>query len=164
MSKEILDRLDVLAGERDQIARAAPHQIGRREGIELAVEIDAHLGQQAIGDVVRQPALDPVQDAGERRRQAQQDQQPGERRAGLDRCNGQRAEDPDADKERHPPDTGGHDNREFTRPRLDDAHQAGERRGRADLCRRGSRCRWCIGAEIGRIILALCDSGGLVEQ
>jgi hypothetical protein len=44
-----------------------PHQIGRRQRVELAVKIDPHLGEQPVGDVVRQPRFDPVQDAGERR-------------------------------------------------------------------------------------------------
>ncbi len=144
MGKEIFDRLDILAGERDQIARAAPHQIGRRQRVELAVEIDPHLGQQAIGDIVRPPTLDPMQDPGERRCEAEQDQEPSERRAGLDRGNGERAEDPDTDKKSDPPDAGGDDNSEFAGPRRDDAC-----RRRADPGRCGSRRGRRVGAEIG---------------
>ena len=93
MGEEIFDRLDVLVGERDQVAGAPPHQIGRRQGVELAEQIDPHFRQQPIGDVVRQPGFEPVQEPGERRRQREQDQQIAEGRAGLDRGDRERAED-----------------------------------------------------------------------
>jgi hypothetical protein len=161
--EEILDRLDVLAGERDQIARAAAHQVGRRQRVELAVEIDAQLGEQAIGDVMRQPAFDPVQDAGERRREPEDDQQPGERRTGFDRGNSQRAEDADTDEKGDPADARGDDDREFARPWPDDARQADERPRRADLRRRGRRrCRG-VGAEISRFIVVPGCRQDLVE-
>ncbi len=55
MGKEILDRFDVLCGERDQVARTAAHQIGGGQRVELAEQVDPHLSQQSIRDIVRQP-------------------------------------------------------------------------------------------------------------
>ena len=46
MGEEILDRLDVLRRQRDQVAGAPAQQIGRRQRIQLAEQVDAHLGQQ----------------------------------------------------------------------------------------------------------------------
>ena len=63
VGEEVLDQLDVVGGQRHQIAGAPAHQIGRRQRIELAEGVDAHLGQQAEGHVVRQPGFEPVQDA-----------------------------------------------------------------------------------------------------
>ena len=68
VGEEILDQLDVVRGERHQIAGAPAHQIGRRQRVELAEGVDAHLGQQAEGHVVGQPGLEPVQDARQGRR------------------------------------------------------------------------------------------------
>ena len=45
MREEVFDGLDVLIGERDQVAGAAPHQISRRQHVELAEELDPHLRQ-----------------------------------------------------------------------------------------------------------------------
>ena len=72
--EEIFDGLDVLVGECDQVAGAPPHQIGRRQSVELAEQIDPHLRQQPVGDVVRQPGFEPMKETGERRRQCKQDQ------------------------------------------------------------------------------------------
>ena len=63
VGEEVLDQLDVVGGERHQIAGAAAHEIGRRQRVELAEGVDAHLGQQAEGHVVRHPGFQPVQHA-----------------------------------------------------------------------------------------------------
>ena len=67
VGEEILDQLDVMGGERHQIAGASPHQIGRRQLIELAEHVDPHVRQQAERHVVGDPGFQPVQQAGQRR-------------------------------------------------------------------------------------------------
>ena len=49
---EILDGLDVLRGERNQIARAAAQQIGGRQPLQHGEEVDPHLREQPVGHVV----------------------------------------------------------------------------------------------------------------
>ena len=73
VGEEVLDQLDVVGGQRHQIAGAAAHQIGRRQRVELAEDVDAHLGQQAEGHVVRQPGFQPVQHARQRRHDGERD-------------------------------------------------------------------------------------------
>ena len=75
MGIEIFDRLDVLGGQRDQVAGAAFQQIGRRQRVQLAVQIDAHHRQQPVRHVVRQERFEPVQQPGHRRRGEQQHDQ-----------------------------------------------------------------------------------------
>ena len=70
----------------------------------LLVKVDPHLGEEAVGDVVRQPRFDPVQEPGERRGQAEEDQEIGKGRPGLDRRDRQRAENADPDKGGDPAD------------------------------------------------------------
>ena len=55
MGEEILDQLDVVRGQRHQVAGAAARQVSRCQRVELAEGVDAHLGQQAEGHVVRHP-------------------------------------------------------------------------------------------------------------
>jgi len=164
--EEILDRLDVLARQCDQIARTASHKVGRCQCVELAVEIDAQLGEQAIGDVVRQPAFDPVQDAGQWRGERERDQEPREGRAGLDCRDGERAENADPDKECDAADAGGDDNREFPRPRLDDAGQAQQRLHGADSRRGRGRRSGRVAAEIACFAVLFCrgDRFGDIER
>ena len=123
MGEEILDQLDVVGGQRHQIAGAAAREIGRRQRVELAEGIDAHLGQQAEGHVVGQPGFEPVQDAGDGCEDGQCD---GEVAIGLVVLEGehdQRREHADADEgndARHAQDEGGG---ELALPRHDDLHQ-----------------------------------------
>ena len=177
VGEEIFDGLDILVGERDQVAGAPPHQISRRQGVELAEQIDPHFRQQPIGDVVRQPGFEPVEEAGERRRQCEQDQQVPEGSAHLDRGDGESAENADPDECRDPRYPGCHDDREPPPPRLDDLHQGAERRTPADRSRGlghrvrrrrrldldlvavtdDARCR--VGFNDIAIVLALCGLG-----
>ena len=113
MGEEIFDRLDVLARQRDQVAGAAPHQIGRRQRVELAEQVDPHLGQQPVGDVVGEPAFEPVEQPGERRGEAEQRSAGAVGRPALDRGDRERPDDADADKGGDPGDPGSHDDREF---------------------------------------------------
>ena len=76
MREEGFDRLDVLGREADEIAGAPAQQISRCQRVELVEEVDAHLGQKAIGHVMRQPRLAPSEHARDRR----DDQQHRERR------------------------------------------------------------------------------------
>ena len=66
---EIFDRLHVLGGKPDEVARAAAQQVGRRQGIELGEKCDAHVRQQAVRHVVGEPGFEPMQHARERRQQ-----------------------------------------------------------------------------------------------
>ena len=104
MGVEILDRLDILGRERHQIAGAAPQQIGRCQTVELGEQRDAHLRQQAIGHVVRQPGFEPVQRCRHRRREQQRHQQAEDRLLRRDRRNHQSAENANADEGQHPAD------------------------------------------------------------
>ena len=63
---EILDQLHVLRRHADDVAAAPAQQVGRRELVQLVVERDPHVGQQAEGHVVGDPRFEPVQEAGER--------------------------------------------------------------------------------------------------
>ena len=76
----------------------------------------------------------------------EQDQQVSEGSAQLDRGNGERTENADADECGDPRYPGCHDDREAPPPRLDDLHQCAERRTPADRSRGlghrvGRRCR-----------------------
>ena len=102
MREEVLDQLHVVGGGADQIARPPARQIGGRERVELVEDGQPHVGQQAVGDVVGHPRLDPVQGPGERRDRQQAREQRARRLTALDGADGQRAEDTDADQRRHP--------------------------------------------------------------
>ncbi len=84
VGEEVLDRFDVLGRERDQVAGAALEQIGGRERFEPGEERDAHLGEQAVGHVVREPRFEPVQQPGERRDDQQRDHERLRKAAALD--------------------------------------------------------------------------------
>ena len=45
VGEEVLDRLDVLRSHRDEVAAAAAQQVGRREIVELAEQLNAQVGQ-----------------------------------------------------------------------------------------------------------------------
>ena len=45
VGKKVLDQLDILGGDAHQIAGAPPHQIGGRQSVQLAEEINPHLGE-----------------------------------------------------------------------------------------------------------------------
>ncbi len=66
VGEEILDQLDIVGRQRHQIAGAPPREIGRRQRIELAEHVDAHLGQQPERHLMGDPGFQPVQ----RRRRA----------------------------------------------------------------------------------------------
>ena len=102
VGEEVLDQLDVMSGHADQIARAPSREIGGGQRVELAEHVEAHVGEQAIGHVMGQPRLEPVQDARERRGEGEGDQQPAERRAVLDRAHDERAQYPHPDQRDHP--------------------------------------------------------------
>ena len=67
MGEEILDELDVVRCQSHEIPGATAHQISRRQCIELAVDIDAHLRQQPERHIVSDPGFEPVQHTRERR-------------------------------------------------------------------------------------------------
>ena len=104
MGVEILDRLDVLRGERHQVARTPIVQIGGGELLQLAVEGHPHLGQQLVGHVMRQPGFQPVQHTGDGRHQQQRDRHAGESLPGSHRGQQQRPQHADADERGDPAD------------------------------------------------------------
>ena len=59
VGEEELHGLHVGAGDAHQVAGAAPGQVGRRQRVQGVVEVDAHLGQELVGEVVGQPAVRP---------------------------------------------------------------------------------------------------------
>ncbi len=104
VGEEILDGLDVLGGQRDEIAGSAPEEIGGGECVEPGEELDAQLGQQLVGHVVRQPGLQPVQQGGGGGGGEQADHQGLGRAGGLDRADCQGAQHADADEGKHAAD------------------------------------------------------------
>ena len=104
VGEEVLDQLDVVGGHADEVAGAATRQVGRGQAVQLAEDVETHVGQEPVGDVVGEPRLDPVQQPGQRRDDPQRDQQRRDRLAALDGAHGQRAQHAHADQRRHPRD------------------------------------------------------------
>ena len=77
VGEEVLDQLDVVGGDAHQVARAAPRQIGGRQRVELAEDVEAHVGEQPVGHVVGEPRFEPVQEARERRHDGERHEQDG---------------------------------------------------------------------------------------
>ena len=123
MGEEILDQLDVVRGERHQIASAAAHQIGRCQRIELAEGVDAHLGQQAEGHVVRKPGFQPMQRARERRHDGERDGEAADRVMMLERQHDQGRQHADTDERHHAQHAEGKGGGELALPRQDHLHQ-----------------------------------------
>jgi hypothetical protein len=123
--EEVLDGLDVLRRQRDQVARAPLEEIGGRQRFELRIELDAHLGEQAIGHVVCEPGFDPVQDPGERRNEQQRYDEALRKASALDAGDCPGAEHADADEGRHPRHAAGRHDGELAAPWTD---ETGERR------------------------------------
>ncbi len=101
VGEEILDQLDVMGGERHQVAGAPPHQIGRRQLVQLAEHVDAHVRQQAERHVVRDPGFQPMQQAGQRRHDRERPQPVPVGLAVLEVEHHQGAQDADADEGHH---------------------------------------------------------------
>ena len=100
VGEEVFDQLHVVGGRAHQITRPAPREIGRRQRVELLKHCQTHVGEQPVRDVVGEPGLAPVQDAGERRHHEQAREQRAGRLAALDGAHRERAEDADADQGR----------------------------------------------------------------
>ncbi len=123
MGIEVFDRLHVLGRQRDQVAGASLQQVGRRQRVQLAVQIDAHHRQQSVRHIVRQERFHPVQEPCHRRGGEQQHDQQHRRRIRPHRGDDQRAEHADADEGDHPADAAGHGDGELPAPRTDEAQQ-----------------------------------------
>ncbi len=80
VAEEVLDRLHVSPDDADKVARATPHHVRGREGLQFVVEVDPHPRQQPVCHVVRLPRLQVEENRRERREDAHEDQQ---RRHGL---------------------------------------------------------------------------------
>ncbi len=104
MREEVLDQLDVVSGDADEVAAPAAREIRRRERVELPEHVEAHVGEQPIGGVVREPGLEPVQQAGERRDDAEREEERARGIAVLHRADGERAQHADADQRDDPRD------------------------------------------------------------
>ncbi len=74
VGKEIFDELYVMRRQRHEFAGAPPREIGRRQGVELAEDGDAHLGQQPECHLMGDPGFQPMQRAGKRRQDRQRNQ------------------------------------------------------------------------------------------
>ena len=131
--EEVLDQLDVVGGDADEIARAPAGEIGRRQCVELAERRDAHVGEQPIGDVVSEPGLDPVQDAGDRRDDGEPEEQGARRLAVPDGAHRQRAQDSDPDEGDHPDDAEHERERQTAAIAARLVEQRAEHRAPADL-------------------------------
>ena len=104
VGEEVLDELHVVGRHRHQVARAPPEEPRGSEGVDLAKEVDAHLGEHAKRHVVRDPRLDPVKDPGRGCRREEGVQPGGEVVASLERGHRERAQHPDPDEAGHPND------------------------------------------------------------
>ena len=104
VGEEVLDELHVVGRHRHQVARTPAEQPRGSEGVDLAKEVDAHPGEHAKRHVMRDPRLDPVQDAGRGRRREEGVQPGGEVVAALERGHRERAQHPDPDETGHPDD------------------------------------------------------------
>ena len=91
VGEEQLHRLHVGAGDAHQVAGAAPGQVGRRQGVQGVVDVDAHLRQELVGEVVGQPAVGPGKHGGETHHRSEQDQVEGDVAAADQLAHQQRA-------------------------------------------------------------------------
>ncbi len=123
VGEEILDHFDVMRGDAQKVARAPARHIGWGQGVEFAEDVDAHLGQQAVGHVVGDPRFHPVQDAGERRHHGQADQDVGKRIAVAHRADDQRGQDAHADEGHHARDAEAKGRDKAHVPGADQLHQ-----------------------------------------
>ena len=137
VSEEILDRFHILRREREQISRPPFQQIGRGERFELAVEIDAHLGEQAIRHLVGKPGFEPVQQACQRRDDQQRDDERLRPVPVLHRRDHQRAHHADADERSDASDAQGDHQCQLPPPRTDERHERDDRISPVDLRRVG---------------------------
>ena len=105
------------------VARSPERRCTKRrpEPVELPEEVDPHVGEQTIGEVVGEPRLEPVEEPGERRHDEQRGEPESPRLARLDGLHHERRQDPDPDQRRHPgqPEPEGH-----REPGPEAAHQA----------------------------------------
>ena len=126
MSKEVFDELDIIGDKRHQIARAAAHQVGRRQRIELAEDVEPHLGQQPERHVMSNPGFQPVQDAGQRSKYRQRPQPAAVILAVLEIRDSQRAQHANADEGQNAQHAEQEGQCQATFPGEDDAHQVGD--------------------------------------
>ena len=124
--EEILDELDIVRGEVHQVAGPPPHEIGRRQPVQLAEGVDPHLRQQPVGHVVRDPGFEPVHDAGQGRQHPEPDQQVVPGLAVLQAEDDERAHRADAYEGEHAHDAEQEGEAEAPLPRQDHAHQRGD--------------------------------------
>ena len=74
MGKKVLHQLYIVSGHADHIAGTPAHHVSRGQPVELFEKRNAHLGQQPKGHIVRNPRLQPMKDARNRRHDAEQNQ------------------------------------------------------------------------------------------
>ena len=117
--------------------RSGADQVGGRERFEPG-RGDAHLGEQAVGHVVREPRFEPVEQPGERRDHQQGARASCGKAAALHRRERPRAEHGDADERGDPRDAEHDGHGELAAPRPDHAEQRGDGRAPAQARHRRS--------------------------
>ena len=84
VGEEVLDQLDVVGGRADQVARPAPREIGGRQRVELAEDVEPHVGEQPVRESWASHDSSQCRSAGERRHHEQARPAAAGRLAALD--------------------------------------------------------------------------------